>query len=65
MELNIILPGDKMKGKRIQIGTLLNEEIYRKAKAQAVLEGIKVGELIDKAILSYIKQVKENERDKQ
>ena len=54
-----------MKGKRIQIGTLLNEEIYRKAKAQAVLEGIKVGELIDKAILSYIKQVKENERDKQ
>ena len=42
---------------RVQPGTFLDREIYRKAKIQAMKQEIHVGVLIDKAILLYLDQV--------
>lgn len=38
----------------VQIGTRLDKETYKKAKAQAAVEGRRVGQLIDDAIEEYL-----------
>ncbi len=40
--------------KRVQVGSLLSESVYRQVKAQAALEGRRVGEVIDAAIVLYL-----------
>ena len=51
----------KPKEGKIQVGSLLTETIYRQAKAQAILEGRRVGALIDDAIQLYLKTKKTEE----
>ena len=43
------------KSDRKQIGSLIDESIYRQAKAQAALENRPVGEIIDDALRAYLK----------
>ena len=38
-----------------QVGAKIDAELYRKAKAQAAIEGRKIGEVIDSAIEAYLK----------
>ncbi len=45
----------KQAAKRIQIGTYVDAETYRLAKAQAAIEGRKIGEIIDSALEQYLK----------
>jgi hypothetical protein len=51
----------KPKPGKIQVGSLLTEKIYRRAKAQAILENRRVGALIDEAILMYLDKIKQEE----
>ena len=44
----------KQATKRIQIGAHIDAELYRRVKAQAAIEGRKIGEVIDDALESYI-----------
>jgi hypothetical protein len=37
-----------------QIGAMLDAELYKQAKAAAILQGRKVGEVIDDAIRAYL-----------
>ena len=43
-----------MKESRKQIGSLVDAKVYRKTKARAAVEGIRVGALIDKALAEYL-----------
>jgi len=49
----------KFEEGRTQVGSLLTKEIYHKAKVQAVIEGRRVGALIDEAIEQYLVRVKQ------
>jgi hypothetical protein len=51
----------KPKPGKIQVGSLLTETIYRRAKAQAILENRNVGVLIDEAIEMYLEKIKQQE----
>ncbi len=46
---------------KIQVGTLIDRELYRLAKIQAVTEGRTIGEIIDDGILLYLEKVKKEE----
>ena len=52
-------PPKKELAKRVQIGTHIDAELYRRAKAQAAIEGRKIGEVIDDAISEYLDTHKE------
>jgi hypothetical protein len=39
---------------RKQVGSLIDANLYRRAKAQAALEGRRVGDLIDQALEEYL-----------
>ena len=42
--------------KRKPIGTHIDEELYRRIKAQAAIEGRKIGETIDTALREYLER---------
>jgi|GEM_PF-5096710 len=46
--------GKKEKASRVQPGTFLDSALYQRARAQALIEGRNVGELIDSAIEEYL-----------
>jgi hypothetical protein len=46
---------------KIQVGSLLTETIYLKAKAQAAIEKRTVGSLIDEAIELYLEKTRKGE----
>jgi len=53
----------RMESKKIQVGSLLTESVYRAAKARAALEGRRVGALIDDAIRLYLEQAEEKDKN--
>jgi len=53
----------KFQEGRTQVGSLLTKTIYHKAKIQAVIEGRRVGSLIDDAIEQYLERVRQAETD--
>jgi Xaa-Pro aminopeptidase len=44
----------KSPGERVQIGSLLDPELYRRAKALAALQKRNTGEVIDDALREYL-----------
>ncbi|GMU87145.1 MAG: hypothetical protein AMXMBFR48_23860 [Ignavibacteriales bacterium] len=48
------MPGDlKNKGKKLKVGTVLDEQIYQQLKKRAVKEGRTISDVIQEAIVAY------------
>lgn len=48
------MPGDlKNKGKKLKVGTVLDEQIYQQLKERAVKEGRTISDVIQEAIVAY------------
>ncbi len=45
-----------MKAEKKQTGALISIDLYQRARAQALLEGRTVGEVIDDALLAYLSE---------
>ncbi len=47
-------PPVEKKASRVQPGTFLDAALYQRARAQALIEGRNVGEVIDDALKDYL-----------
>lgn len=47
--------GKKVKSDRVNIGVAIDEKLWRRLRAHAIIEGKQAGDLLDEAIEGYLK----------